>query len=437
MSTSIEITGLSHDGCGVGRTAEGKVVFVPGALPDEQVRVSLGESRKGVTHADLEIVLRPNAHRRTPSCALAGACGGCALQIADAPLQAELKTQQVRDALTRIAKLDGDVLPIKTMAHPWRYRNKGIFHTDYSSGTARLGFFEKGSHALVPAADCLLFSEQVNHLAAWLEEAITATGLPDIDKVMIRESHATGDMMVVFVTAQQKFRQSRLVDQLVSAWPQVVSVWHNTNTNPRLMLGNAYSHLAGEKTITERLGTLTYDLSPASFFQVNTAQAEVLYQTGKDILGPLAPDATILDLYCGIGTIGSFIAERTQPLYGVDSVGPAIADAKSAAARNGFTNAHFTTAKAEIWLPKWLQKGGHADLAIIDPPRKGCDRKLLDALVNARIPRILYISCNPATLARDLAHLNKHYNIGPLQPVDLFPQTSHVETVVLLSEADK
>ena len=432
MFTELTITGLSHDGCGVGRTSDGKVVFVPGALPDETVAVTLGGSRKGITHATLEAVRTPNPARRTPPCPHAGACGGCALMAASGALQAEIKTQQVRDALARIGKLEAQVLPIKTMAEPWRYRNKGIFHADYSTGRTRLGFYEKGSHTLVPAASCLLFSETVDRLTAWLEDAITATGLPDIDKVMIRESHATGEIMVVFVTAAQRFRQGALAQRLTEEWPQVTSVWHNVNTNPRLMLGRAYTLLAGRETISERLGDLSYELSPASFFQVNTVQAEVLYQTGREMTGPLAPDATVLDLYCGIGTIGSFIAGKDQPLYGVDSVGQAIADAKEAARRNGFTRAHFTTAKAEAWLPKWLSKGNTAQLAIIDPPRKGCDKRLLDALVDAGIPQILYISCDPATFARDLSVLARHYHLGPIQPVDLFPQTSHVENVTVL-----
>lgn len=432
MQTTLHITGLSHDGSGVGRDDDGKVVFVPGALPEETVTVTLGESKKGITHAELEAVVRENPLRRTPPCGMAHICGGCPLQIAEDRLQAKMKTQQVKDALARIGKLDLEVLPIRTMETPWRYRNKGIFHADYSSGTTKLGFFEKGSHVLVPAANCLLFSEQVNRLTAWLEDAITQSGIAgDIDKVMIRESHATGEMMVVFVTSGQKFRQGRLVDALQAEWPQVTSIWHNINTNPRLMLGRAFTHLAGQETIPETLGSLHYDLSPASFFQVNTAQAEVLYQCGKDMIDVEA-DASILDLYCGIGTIGSFIAERTQTLTGVDSVGQAIEDAKKAAKANGFKNAHFTTAKAEVWLPKWLGKGNRADLAIIDPPRKGCDTKLLDALIQAEIPQILCISCNPATLARDLAHLAPHYEIGPVQPVDLFPHTSHVENVVVL-----
>lgn len=225
MQTTLHITGLSHDGSGVGRDDDGKVVFVPGTLPDETVTVTLGESKKGITHATLEAVVTPNAMRRTPPCEMASLCGGCPLQIADDALQAEMKTQQVRDALTRIGKLDCEVLPVRTMAEPWRYRNKGIFHVDYSQGEARLGFFEKGSHALVPAAQCLLFSEQVNRLTLWLEDAITRSGIAgDIDKVMIRESHANGEMMVVLVTAGQKFRHQRLVEALQAEWPQVVSI---------------------------------------------------------------------------------------------------------------------------------------------------------------------------------------------------------------------
>ena len=433
MQTTLHITGLSHDGCGVGRDDNGKVVFVAGALPEETVHVSLGESKKGITHASLEELVEKNPHRREAPCTECAFCGGCPLQIADASLQAEMKTQQVRDAIERIGKLEVEVLPIRTMEDPWRYRNKGIFHVDYSGGQARLGFFEKGSHQLVPAAQCLLFSKQVNQLTEWLEEAITASGLVgDIDKVMIRESHATKEMMVVLVTSGQKFRHQRLVDALGKEWPQVVSVWHNINTNPRLMLGRGFNHLAGRETLPEELSGLHYDLSPASFFQVNTAQAEVLYQCGKEMAG-ITSEQIILDLYCGMGTIGSYIAEKDQPLIGVDSVGQAIEDAKVAAKTNGFSNAHFYAAQAEVWLPKWLSKGNKADCAIIDPPRKGCDSKLIDALINAGIPKILYISCNPATLARDLQHFSKTYHMSAIQPVDLFPQTSHVESVVVLT----
>ena len=314
MEIQLSITGLSHDGCGVGRTQMERSFLYP-ALCQKKPSASASARAKKASPTPVSSACSQQipsaAHRRVRLPAFAAAAPHDLWR----QLQSELKTQQVRDALQRIGKLDCEVLPVKTMADPFRYRNKGIFHADYTSGQAQLGFYEKNSHDLVPAADCLLFSEQVNRLTAWLEDAITATGLPDIDKVMIRESHATGEMMVVFVTSAQKFRQQRLVENLAENWPQVTSVWHNVNTNPRLMLGRAFNHLAGNATIVERLGDLVYDLSPASFFQVNTAQAEVLYQTGKDMLDALDPSASVLDLYCGIGTIGSFIAGRSQTLH--------------------------------------------------------------------------------------------------------------------------
>lgn len=432
MTQQIEITGLSHDGAGVGRL-DGRVVFVEGALPEEVVEVTLEESKKGITRATLEKIITPNPERVAPACDVSDICGGCALMCASDALEDALKTQQVEDAMRRLGKLDVEVLPTLPAKKRFRYRNKGIFHVAYEGGEARLGFFEKGSHSLVPASHCRLFSEEVCDLARYIEEGITQSGIAHaIDKVMIRESHATGEMMVVFVTSGQKFRHTTLVEAMVRDNPRVVSVWQNVNTNPRLMLGRAFNLLYGQDTIPERLGDVDYDLSPASFFQVNTEETDVLYGSARAMLGDISGKA-ILDLYCGMGTIGMYMAEHDQDLVGVESVGAAIQDAKEAAKKAGFTRARFYTAKAEVWLPKYLEKGGHADVAIIDPPRKGCDAKLLDALIRADIPQILSISCNPATHARDLAILAKHYTLSPIQGVNLFPNTSHVESICVLT----
>ena len=429
--TAIDITGLSHDGEGVGRI-DGEVIFVPGALPGETVTVAVGERHKGIRRAELIEVLTPNPERTTPPCIHAGTCGGCTLQICSDSLEAALKTQQVRDALSRLGKLDVPVNPILGMENLWRYRNKGVFHVDYSEGRARIGFFEKGSHRIVPAQDCLLFSHNVCALLEWLQEAITDTGAPDIDKIMVRESHATGEMMVVLVTSRRQFRQGRLSEAISKEWPQVVSLWHNVCNRPHQMMGREFHLLAGSETLNEKLGRNSYALSPASFFQVNTVQAEVLYDCGRALLAP-APDARILDLYCGMGTIGMHMAAPETPLTGVDSVASAIRDAKAAAAAAGYRNARFYTAKAGEWLPRQIKNGVTYDAAIIDPPRAGCKPALLDALIAAEIPRILYISCNPATFARDLAHLAPCYHIGTVQPVNMFPHTVHVETVCLMS----
>ena len=431
MEQHIDITGLSHVGAGVGRL-DGKVVFVDGALPEEKVRVTLGESKKGITSATLEEVIVPSPGRIAPQCPAAGVCGGCALIHASDALEDNLKTQQVEDAMRRLGKLDVEVRPTLAAQKRYHYRNKGIFHVAYENGCARLGFFEKGSHNLVPASHCQLFSDKVCALARYLEEGITHSGIAHaIDKVMIRESHYSGEMMVVFVGTSQKFRHAALLETMVRDHSEVVSVWQNICTNPRLMLGRAYNHLYGQKTIPEALGDVRYDLSPASFFQINTEETNVLYGTAKEMLGDITGKA-ILDLYCGMGTIGMFVASRDQDLTGVESVGAAISDAKEAAKKAGFEKAHFYTAKAEEWLPKYLAKGGKVDIAIIDPPRKGCDPKLLDALITAQVPKILSISCNPATHARDLAILSKHYTLSPVQPVNLFPKTSHIESICVL-----
>lgn len=434
---NIAITGISHDGMGVGRTEDGKVVFVAQALPGETVEIGTIRTHQKRRIADLEQVLDVHPERREPPCPLYGVCGGCALQHADKGLQAELKKRMVQDALERIGRLHVDVAPIMTMADPWRYRNKGIFHADYSSGITRLGFYAKGSHTLIPASECLLFSEQVNALAGWLENAITATGISHhIHNVMIRESKATADLMVVFMTATPDFKATSLLPALAHDWPQVRSVWHNVNTNTKLILGKTFHHLAGEPSIEDAIENNRYALSPQSFFQVNTAQTEVLYDAVKKMT-PLQPSDTLLDLYCGIGTIGIHLANQVKTVIGVESITQAVKDAKRNATANGIQNATFIKDKAEKWLPQWTAKGNIAECAILDPPRKGCDETLLQTLIQTNIPTLTYVSCNPATLARDLKILTTGgCAIQRVQPVDMFPQTAHVETIVLLQRAD-
>lgn len=438
FTETITITGISHDARGVGKVDK-DVMFVPGSLPGETVEVLPGERKKNIRSAEVQTILAPHPERQTPPCDVYAACGGCALQIASAALAAELKQQIVREAFERIGRLKVTVKPVITMDNPYRYRNKGVFHVDDESGQARLGFFAKESHELVPAAHCLLFSEQVNHLARWLEHAITNTGRAGhIKKVMIRESRMTGDLMVVFITREDQFKSTRLIDDLQQNWPAVKSIWHNKLTNPRLMTGTVWHHLAGDETITDHIGPLTFNLSPASFFQVNNDQAEQLYNIVRKHTETIAPD-TILDLYCGIGTIGLYIADLAKEIIGIESISAAIKDAKQNAKDLSIKNTHFHTAKAEQWLPKYLKTADiDRTLAIVDPPRKGLAPKLTEALIQSGVTHIIYVSCNPSTLARDCkVFARAGYNIKDVQPVDLFPQTSHVECVTLMSRVEK
>lgn len=428
------ITGVSHQGLGVGRI-EQIVVFVPRALIGETVRVRIDEIKKNLAHGTLVEIITPSAQRLTPRCGQSAHCGGCELQHAAYQAQLDAKRQIVQDAMTKLARVDITVEPVLGMKDPWRYRNKGVFHVDYQAGAVQLGFYQQSTHEVVAADQCFLFSEQINALLRFLEDAIQRhSKVFYLQKVMLRESRANGELMVVFVTKDNHWALSPLVEEMRAAFPQVVSVYHNINTNPKLMLGRSFKLLAGQETLEDKLGDLRFQISPQSFFQVNNEQAEVLYNQVL-ALADLQGTETVVDAYCGIGTISLFLARQAGQVYGVESVSQAIKDANLNAKLNGITNCRFTTAKAEEWLPKWIAQNNTPDLIVVDPPRKGCDTQLLYALTTALPPKIIYVSCEPSTLARDIRHLTENgYTVKKVQPVDLFAQSWHVETVAFLSK---
>ncbi len=434
---TVHITGVSHQGEGVGRLADGRVVFVPGALPEEDVIIGdLAKEKKRLV-APIEEITLAHPERVVPACPVYHACGGCQLQHAAPALQKEIKTRRVQDACERIGHLDLTILPTLMMADPWRYRNKGIFHVNEAAGEARLGFYGDAGHAFVPATDCLLFSQAVNSLLKDLEKRITATGRAGhIRKVMVRQSFATGEIMLAFITEDQAFRLPNLAASLLADHPNLTSLWHNVLTNPRLATGRAWHHLGGQRSLSDSIGDLQVHLSPASFFQVNNRQAKVLYDQIRH-RAALTGRETVLDLYGGIGTIGLYLARDAKIVIGVESIGDATRDARDNARQLGISNASFVTAKAETWLPRQLKDHPAPDLVIVDPPRKGLHDRLIDTLITSKTPAIIYVSCNPATLARDLKAFHRNgYQIHDIQPVDLFPQTAHVETVALLSKLD-
>ena len=433
IGTQLEltITGISHQGYGIGRV-DNIVVFVPGAMLGETVLAEVTEYKKKMITAKLVEVIAPSAQRIAPQCAQSVKCGGCELQHCDYAYQLEAKRRIVQDAVTRLGRVDIEVEPVLGMEYPWRYRNKGIFHADYSYGRVQLGFYEQGSHTFVPAAQCMLFSEAVNNLAERLEELIQNSGKANyIQKVMIRESRYNGDLMVVFVTEDTAWRLPDLAKQ-VAEYPQVVSVYHNHNSNPKLMLGRKFNLLHGKETIEDTIGQFHFQISPQSFFQVNNVQAEVLYAKALEY-AELTGSEQAADVYCGIGTISLYLAQKAGSVIGIESVAQAIQDAKENAKANHVDNCTFVAAKAEEWLPKWVKKGNKLDVAIIDPPRKGCEPPALDALITSEAEKIVYVSCNPSTLARDVKYLCENgYRLEKVQPVDLFPQTFHCECVAKL-----
>lgn len=429
----IEITGISHQGFGVGRIQQ-VVVFVPHALLGETVSVRVSDIKKNMAHGTLEAILQPSEARVQPACAQSALCGGCELQHAQYAHQLAAKRQIVQDAITKLARADVTVQPVLGMTDPWRYRNKGVFHAAYLPGQVKLGFHQTGSHDVIAAEDCRLFSPQMNAVLRFLEEAIQQhTKTHYIQKVMLRESRATGQIMVVLVTADHNWLAPQLTQALTQAFPQIISIYHNINTNPKLMLGKAFGLLFGEPFLIDTIGELRFQISPQSFFQVNNEQAWVLYRQVLE-LAQLQGHEQVIDAYCGIGTISLFLAQRAAQVIGVESVSQAVKDANTNARMNNITNCRFITAKAEEWLPKWTAKGNPCDLVVIDPPRKGCDKKLLYALTESKPPKIIYVSCEPSTMARDIRCLTENgYELQHVQPVDLFAQSWHVESVALMS----
>lgn len=428
----VEITGLSHQGYGVGRV-DNLVIFVPQAMLNELVRVEIVEYKRKMATAKLLEVLTPSPYRQEPVCPQSSQCGGCELQHSQYDYQLLAKRQIVQDAIGKLARTEIQVNPVLGMEEPWRYRNKGIFHLDYSRGTVSIGFYQQGSHELVPATQCRLFSEQINQLLMNLQQLIEQTGKANyIQKIMIRESHHNGQLMVVFVIAENCWRLPELPQQLMSLQPKVVSVYYNINTNPKLMLGKNFYLLAGQSAIIDSMGQFTFRISPQSFFQVNTPQAEVLYQQVLQY-ACLTGQETVIDAYCGIGTISLWLAQQAHQVIGIESVSQAIKDAKENAQLNNINNCQFVAAKAEEWLPKWAAQGHQADLIVVDPPRKGCDTPVLDSIIRSNTPKIIYVSCNPSTLARDIKYLDQHgYTLQTVQPIDLFCGSWHVEVVTLL-----
>lgn len=453
----VAIHGLGHAGEGVGRV-QNLAVFVPGALPGEKIRTKLTQVKKTFARGELVEILQRGTARIESACSLAQNCGGCQLQHLDYQKQLEHKRESVENALTRLGKLEGvPVLPTLGMATPWHYRNKIHLQVHREGGKTKLGFFQEGSYQLAAGLGqqtCLLVDQRINQVITTLEILLnetsknqgqvpepfhwrTQTGL--LRHVMIRRGHVSGQIMVVLVTSDQRWPGAKAFAQsLVQHHPEVVSVIRNINTSPeRVVLGSENQVLAGQETILDTLNGLTYKISATSFYQINSAQTEVLYNKALE-LADLRGDELVVDAYCGIGTIATFLARHARQVIGLEIIPTAVEDARENAALNNQTNTEFRLGPVEKLLPQMVQRGLKPDLVVLDPPRKGCDTAVLEALAQSQVPRLVYVSCDPATLARDLGMLDQlGYQTQMAQPVDLFPWTSHVETVVLMSRKDK
>ncbi len=443
----IVIDGLNHQGEGVGRHEE-FTVFVPQALPGDKVIVRVISVQKSYARALVEKLLNTSPQRVVAVCEHFGQCGGCQLQHLDYAEQLKYKQRVVYDALKRIGGLDVTVLPTIGMANPWHYRNKAQVPIGMSSGKVQAGFFEKGSHKIVDLNSCHIqhpVNDQVVHI---VRKQLQELKIPIYNEkehrglvrhIVARTSFATAEVLVTIVTNGRELPQAqKLITALRANINNLVGIVQSINTRRvNVILGEEEKTLWGRPYLIEKIGSLTYRLSPRSFFQVNSQQTEILYQKAKEYAA-LQGQEIVFDLYCGIGTIALYVADAAAKVVGVEIVEAAVEDAKQNAKLNGISNVEFHAGAAEELVPKLYQQGYKADVVLVDPPRKGCDEKLLKTIASMQPERLVYISCSPATLARDLKYLTAHgFTVVKVQPLDRFPHTAHVECVTLMSKVEK
>lgn len=442
---SVTIHGLGHSGEGVGRY-EGLTLFVPGGAPGDRLEARVTEVKKNYAKAVLERVVEPSPHRVAPPCPVVGECGGCQLQHIAYPAQLDLKRQQVIDAVERLGKLSGvAVHPTLGMDEPWQYRNKAQFPFGFRSGKVVAGFFAPGTHRIVDIEQCDIQHPLGNQIMAEVKDLAHRFGVPIYDErthrgvirhVLARVGRGTGECMAVIVTNGPGLpRGKQIAEELMKRIPALVSVVQNINAEQtNVILGRKNHLLAGREYIIDFIGDLEFAISPLSFFQVNPAQTEVLYGKALEYAG-LTGQETVLDVYCGIGTISLFLARQAREVIGIEWVPPAIEDARENAERNSIGNARFICGDAAQEMPRLAEQGVRPHVIVVDPPRKGCDEPVLRAMADMGPRRIVYVSCNPASLARDLAILGElGYRTLEVQPVDMFPHTAHVECVVRLEK---
>ena len=437
----IDIRTLGVNGEGVGRHRD-FTVFVPFALPGERVKCRALEVKKTFAKAELIEIITPSKNRVDPPCKMYRRCGGCQLQHLNYEGQLAAKRQQAEDALTRIGKFTDIVVePTIGAENPWNYRNKMMFPAGFKNGKVSVGCYAAESHEVVNLEDCPIQNPLNIEAAKVVREAAEKLNIPIYDSRRHRGvlRHVVGrvgsdGMTVCVVTATKDFpHREKFVDFLVERLPNLAGIQQNIQPKRNgVIMGTETRNLWGKSVVTDIIGGMKFRVSPVSFFQVNTAQAEALYNKAAEF-ADLRGGETVLDLYCGTGTIGLFLAKNAGAVIGIEISKQAVEDAKRNAEINKIRNADFIAGDAAEVLPKLRHNGLRADVAVVDPPRSGCEQSLLETIAQTGPEKILYVSCNPATLARDLAFLrDKGYTVAKVQPVDMFPQTAHVETVCLL-----
>ncbi|RIL22819.1 23S rRNA (uracil(1939)-C(5))-methyltransferase RlmD [Staphylococcus gallinarum] len=435
-----KVIDLTHEGHGVVKL-DRYPIFIPNALIDETIEYKVIKVKKNFAIGKLLDIKVQSNQRVEPPCVYYYKCGGCQLQHLSYQAQLAMKKEQVNNLFHRKANFENTIIHDTIgMETPWRYRNKSQIPVGKNEDNdAIMGFYRQRSHQIIDMDECLIqdtkHQDVMNHVKQWCNELNVSiyderkkAGL--MRHVVIRTGHYTGDLMVIFVTNGKKFKQSDIMTQkLIEAFPNIKSVKHNiNNTHSNVIMGDVSHTLYGVDQIEDTLSDITFKISDQSFYQINSTQTEKLYQRAIEY-ADLQGEETVLDTYCGIGTIGLYMAPKAKHVYGVEVVPEAIEDAKKNATINQFENTTFVCGKAEEVILKWKAQGIKPDVVMVDPTRKGCDESFLDTLLELNPRRIVYISCNPSTQQRDAQHLATQYELTQITPVDMFPHTTHVETV--------
>ena len=446
---TLHIERLSSDGSGVAHSADGEAVFVPGTAPGDEARVRIVKDCGRYAFGILDELLTPSPDRIPVDCPVAGPCGGCSLRHLDYAAELRAKQESVLDAFRRIGGLEVPVLDILPSPEVDRYRNKVQFPVGVDkNGAPCIGFYAGRTHRIVPCPDCKLQPGMLNEIgnalcAFFAQQSIRPydeqSGKGLVRHIFLRRGAHSGQIMVCLVCTRAKLPHAeQLCTALREQFPAISTILLNVNAkNTNVILGSENHILYGPGYIEDTLCGVPVRLGPLSFYQVNTLAAERLYGVAAQY-AQLTPDDALLDLYCGMGTIGLSMADQCRELIGVEIVPEAIESAKANAARMGeavAVKSRFFCADAGQAATQLAAEGLHPDIVMLDPPRKGCDEATLSAVVRMAPRRVVYVSCNPATAARDAAWLEKNgYHAEKVQPVDLFPRTKHVEAVLLLTK---
>lgn len=443
----VEIVDLTHEGAGVAKV-DGLVFFVENALPSEKILMRVLKVNKKIGFGKVEKYLVQSLHRNQDLDLAYLRSGIADLGHLSYPEQLKFKTKQVKDSLYKIAGIaDVEVAETLGMEHPVKYRNKAQVPVRRVNGVLETGFFRKNSHNLIPLEDFFIQDPVIDQVVVALRDLLRRFDLKPYDEkeqsglirnLVVRRGHYSGQIMVVLVTTRPKvFRVDQLIEQVIKQFPEIVSVMQNINDqNTNAIFGKEWRTLYGQDYITDQMLGNDFQIAGPAFYQVNTEMAEKLYQTAIDF-AELKKDDVIIDAYSGIGTIGLSVAKHVKEVYGVELIPEAVENSKKNAQLNNISNAHYVCDTAENAMKNWLKDGIQPTVILVDPPRKGLTESFIKASAQTGADRIAYISCNVATMARDIKlYQELGYELKKVQPVDLFPQTHHVETVALLSKLD-